>query len=468
MRSVPHRVICLVGMDDGAFPRASAPDGDDVLARDPLIGERDPRTEDRQLLLDALMAATEHLVITYTGADDRTNEPRPPCVPLGELLDTLDAMAVTATGAPARIRVRVAHPLQPFDARNFTPGALGAPGPFSHDQPALAAASSAAQPRSPRPPFLAGDLPDAPVTELSLRELGTFLVSPPAMFLRHRVGISLHGEDDPPPEWIPIELDGLAKWAIGDRALGLLARGESVVNVAEAERRRGQLPPGALGGQVLSGIGQEVSGLADQVAALRTGPSRHVSVAVDLEGGVRLVGTVPDVYGQGIARATYSKSKAAQVLRLWPELLAAAVADAEAGWTARLVTKDGGWALRAPGPEESARILAELAALYRSGLAAPLPILANTSYEYATRRTRGADVSAAVRAARFGAWEARFGPERELAEVVTLWGPDAQLDVLLAEAPRAHERWYPDEPSRFGALARRVWVPILSAREVAR
>ena len=52
MRAVPHRVVCLVGLDDGVFPRSGVVDGDDVLARDPLTGERDPRSEDRQLLLE--------------------------------------------------------------------------------------------------------------------------------------------------------------------------------------------------------------------------------------------------------------------------------------------------------------------------------------------------------------------------------------------------------------------------------
>jgi exodeoxyribonuclease V gamma subunit len=91
MRSVPHRVVCLLGVDDGIFPRTSGVDGDDVLARDPVVGERDRRSEDRQLLLDAVLAAQEHLVVLYTGADERTNTERPPAVPLGELLDVVDA-----------------------------------------------------------------------------------------------------------------------------------------------------------------------------------------------------------------------------------------------------------------------------------------------------------------------------------------------------------------------------------------
>ena len=72
MRSVPHRVVCLLGVDDGVFPRAGAVDGDDVLARRPLTGERDLRSEDRQLMLDAIVAARQTLVVTYTGATETT------------------------------------------------------------------------------------------------------------------------------------------------------------------------------------------------------------------------------------------------------------------------------------------------------------------------------------------------------------------------------------------------------------
>ena len=83
MRSVPHRVVCLLGLDDGVFPRTGSVDGDDVLARNPMTGERDVRSEDRQLFLDAILAAEETLVVTYTGANEHTGAPRPPAVPLG-------------------------------------------------------------------------------------------------------------------------------------------------------------------------------------------------------------------------------------------------------------------------------------------------------------------------------------------------------------------------------------------------
>ncbi len=90
MRSVPHRVVCLLGLDDGVFPRGGAIDGDDVLARLPRVGERDVRSEDRQLFLDAIMSASERLVITYTGFNESTGRSRPPSVPLREFLDVVD------------------------------------------------------------------------------------------------------------------------------------------------------------------------------------------------------------------------------------------------------------------------------------------------------------------------------------------------------------------------------------------
>src|SRR5262249_49941457 len=134
--------------------RAGFVDGDDVLARRPMTGERDVRSEDRQLLLDAIMAATETLVVTYTGANEHTGLSVPPAVPLGEILDTLDTIAAE----PLRERLLVRHPLQAYDARNLTPGALGVPGPFSFDRAGLAAAEAARGERRPRPVFLDGSL----------------------------------------------------------------------------------------------------------------------------------------------------------------------------------------------------------------------------------------------------------------------------------------------------------------------
>src|SRR4051812_28654072 len=142
MRSVPHRVVCLLGLDDAAFPRKAPRDGDDLTLADPHVGDRDPRTEDRQMLLDALLAAKDRLIITYTGNDERTNVSRPPAVPVGELLDVVDRTVRTESGANARDAILTRHPLQPFDPRNFTRGALKTYAPWSFDRVTLAGAQA--------------------------------------------------------------------------------------------------------------------------------------------------------------------------------------------------------------------------------------------------------------------------------------------------------------------------------------
>ena len=114
MRSVPHRVVCILGLDDGEYPRRARRDGDDLMLAEPHVGDRDPRAEDRQMLLDALLAATERLIITYTGNDERTNVRRPPAVPVGELLDIVERTVRCDSGS-AREAVVIHHPLQPFD-----------------------------------------------------------------------------------------------------------------------------------------------------------------------------------------------------------------------------------------------------------------------------------------------------------------------------------------------------------------
>ena len=151
MRAVPHRVVCLLGVDDGTFPRRLSPDGDDIIETDPWVGDRDPRSEDRQLLLDAILAAEERLLVVYSGADPRSGAEIPPAVPIGELLDALDVTARTADGRPVRKQVTVRHPLQPFDSRNFEADTLGSSRPLSFDQVALQEFEAVTADRHPPP-----------------------------------------------------------------------------------------------------------------------------------------------------------------------------------------------------------------------------------------------------------------------------------------------------------------------------
>ena len=293
MRSVPHRVVCLVGLDDGDLSRGTACiDGDDVLARNPVTGERDSRSEDRQLLLDAVGAATEKLVITYTGANAHSGQPRPPAVPVAELLDALDA----TTPESVRKLIVVHHPLQPFDIRNVMPGELVPDVPFTFDSTVLRAAQASTRERSEQPKFISGPLPAQPHEDVALADLIGFFKDPVKGFFR-ALEYTLPWDVDGVSDEISVDIDALEQWAVGDRMLGDMLRGMTPDDARQAEWRRGTLPPGQLGWRKAGELREQSTLLAATALGYRKADVDGYDVDIDLGAGRRLTGTVSPVFG---------------------------------------------------------------------------------------------------------------------------------------------------------------------------
>nr|MBA2560724.1 exodeoxyribonuclease V subunit gamma [Propionibacteriales bacterium] len=471
MRSVPHRVVCLLGIDDGVFPRGAHIDGDDILARRPLVGERDSRSEDRQLYLDAVLAAKERLVVVYSGADERTGAQRPPAVPLGELLDVLDRTAHTPAGR-VRDRILVRHPLQPFDARNFTPGKLvSGSDSFSFDTSAYAGNRAVCADRQPRPPFLSSPLA-AEQTQgvIALDALARFLEHPVKQFLRQRLGLSATEEGHKSEEAIPVDPDPLDKWAVGDRLLTAGLSGVTKDAAVRAEGLRGLLPPGALGTALIDPLVDDVTALLNYSAPLRVGNPEHHDVSIGLPSAVTLTGTVAAVYGDRVVRVVYSKLGPKHKLRAWVQLLALCAQTPDQAWeavTAGRGKKGGVLASHLAGVSGADAVahLNDLVEVYRAGMGIPLPLPPKAAAVYAAKRRDGVSVTVAETQA---GKEWRTGsPMREIGEFddadhQRVW-EDVSLGTLLAVPADPSDTRWPDEPHRFGQLARAVWTPLLDA-----
>ncbi len=471
MRSVPHRVVCLLGLDDGVFPRQGSVDGDDVLARDPLTGERDARSEDRQLLLDAILAATQTLVVTYTGANEFSGQPRPPAVPLGEVLDALDTTASTGDQRSVSEAVTVRHPLQPFDARNVSCGDLVPGTTFSFDAAAAAGARAAAAPRSAPVSFLDGPLGTATPGDVALADLVRFWADPIKGFLgRDGVDVSLPADEDQPEDALPVEIDNLAQWAVGDRVLADLLAGLDPAMVKQREWRRGELPPGQLGWRMLGQIIDRAGPLQVAAAELRMTPPRAVDVAVDLGRGRRLVGTVPEVYGDRLVPVHYSRLGAKHRIASWVQLLALTVSDEDRNWTAHTLGRPHSRSRDAVatsflGPLDHAAhgVLRDLVALRDQGLRAPLPLPLKASLGYARARRSHADVPDALVKAGYDWKDSKFPGEQSETAALKIWGR-LEEPPEVRDVPSPGEE-FPGETGRFGALAMRVWSPLIEAEQ---
>ena len=298
MRSVPHRVVCLLGLDDGLFPRPAEQDGDDLLLADQQVGDRDVPSEDRQLLLDALMAATEHLIITFEGRDQHLNQRRPPAVPVAELLDVVDkTVRLDGSQRPAREVVVVQHPLQAFDPTNFTPGSLSVAGPWRFDGVYLEGANAVTGRRRSSHEFLPQRLPALSGPQIQLISLVRFLEHPVKAFLRERLGYYAGDVPDQLSDALPVEMGPLDRWELGDRLLEARLGGADLGTTLLAEQGRGLLPPGALGDVALTEVKAVVEALVAEVEGLPCGKSAATSIEVNvaLSDGHVLVGTVPGV-----------------------------------------------------------------------------------------------------------------------------------------------------------------------------
>lgn len=484
MRSVPHRVVCLVGLDDGVFPRPSGQDGDDLLGLAPQVGDPDVAGEDRQLLLDAVLAATQHLVITYQGHDQQLNQQLPPCAPVAELLDVVDqTVRLADSDQPARTRVVTQHPLQAFDPRNYSPGALTRTGPWRFDSVNLAGAKAWVGPRRPVAPFLSAPLAPPPGETVDLAALVRFLEHPVRAFLRERLSFFAPELPEPARDALAVELGPLERWALGERLLQAYLNQGRVDEALCAELGRGLLPPGPLQEPLLQQVVGIVQLLARQLSALACAGHSPASVALDLElpDGARLVGMVPGVRQSTVLRCTYSKTRARHRLRAWAHYLALTAARPEEPVSAATLSQAQG--SRAQGPRTclvelppaegttAARRawalgqLSQLVALYRLGLCEPLPLYCATSAAWAEARLSLSDPARAGRQ-EWGPSDVDERPaEGAEPEHVLVLGGVPDFNQLLEPVPGPGDPFAHDlaagERSRFGRLALGLWEPLL-------
>ncbi len=117
MRSLPFRVICLLGMDDSSFPRTEQPPSFDLMAKTWHPGDRNPRDEDRYLFLETIISARERLWISYIGRREEDDSIQNPSSVVSELLDYLQARFEPTDLPSIEEKVVIEHPLQPFSRK---------------------------------------------------------------------------------------------------------------------------------------------------------------------------------------------------------------------------------------------------------------------------------------------------------------------------------------------------------------
>ncbi len=429
VRSIPFRVVCLLGMNDGEFPRNQRPLGFDLIAQHPRKGDRSLREDDRYLFLEALLAARESLHISYVGRSQQDNSKRLPSVVVAELLDYVE-QAYQLVEGQLRDALHIEHPLQPFSERNFTTGSYAA----EWRERAPPQVSFSAVP-------LAAMEPQRPRASLTIEALVSFLVNPSRYFLEQVLGIHCAEYEEALAESERFDLNGLEAYGIKREMLSDLISEQQYDAHFERFLARGELPHGGLGRYCFDEAAQGLSDFAEVVKLHLRGCAETIDIEL-MVGGLSLSGRLTNVIDGRLVRYRPTTLKAKDRLALWVAHLARC-ASGHPG-ESLLLALDDSFGLMALEAEQAARHLERLVTLYRQGSVAPVPLFLNASVAYVEKFLKEGDGQAALAAAK-GKWGST--------EYYTGDGDDPWHAQAFRDSEPCDER--------FAEVAISVWEPIL-------
>ncbi|CAN7583196.1 exodeoxyribonuclease V subunit gamma [Duganella sp. LjRoot269] len=390
MRAVPFRVVCLLGMNDGDFPRRTPKADFDLLSQPGMArpGDRSRRDDDRYLMLEALLAARDKLYISWVGRNVRDNSEQPPSVLVSQLRDYL----VNGWQLDPHART-TEHALQPFSRRYFEAGGLLT---YAREWREAHGDEIADGANAELPPYEIDDK-----YRLKLSTLTNFMRQPARFFFRQRLGVmfgdaAMVGEDEE-----PFSLTGLERYQLEDEMLGGDAEDEDIGQVydklterAEELVRKGVLPIGLIGQQYRHQLVEALAPVRSAWLILRQHyplPAPKVALSLMLAGvplddwidQLRSNGSETVWLTQMSSKVTdkQGKPRGDKLIAMWLRQLAVAAAGLPV--SGYLVARDAIVTMKPLPQAEAQEALRELVCLWRDGMNRPLPTACKTALSLA-------------------------------------------------------------------------------------
>ncbi|MFZ4534901.1 exodeoxyribonuclease V subunit gamma [Propionivibrio sp.] len=412
MRAIPFRHVCLLGMNDGDYPRTRVPMDFDLMGKDYRPGDRSRREDDRYLFLEALLSARDSLHISWVGRSINDNTTRPPSVLIGQLRDhfasgwKLAGFTGEATkgGEALLAALTVEHRLQPFSPDYFRVQPNSSPlFTYAHEW-----RNGAELPREAVRSTAGGLLPPLLRDEpLSVRDLASFLKDPVKTFFRQRLNVSFERDDPASEDQEPFELDGLGNWKLQDELIraqeNALLDGKVIETACAAQlariHRRGELAAGGFGEYMAATLAEPMPDLFERYqAALLRWPrisegEEEIRFSADIDGqtldvadwlgGIRMSDT--GERGRVVLETSNLVDKTKhyrgdKMIRHWVTHLASHLAGGPL--TTMIVSLKGEIELKPMAISEAEAHLKTLLAAWQLGMRRPLPLAAKTAFAW--------------------------------------------------------------------------------------
>ncbi|MDM8549735.1 exodeoxyribonuclease V subunit gamma [Desulfobacterales bacterium HSG2] len=391
MRSIPFKVLCLVGMNSDAYPRLSGPLSFDLMAKRPRRGDPSRRNDDRYLFLESILSAREKLYISYAGQSLRDNSAIPPSVLVSEIMDYIRKGFEIPGKNILSDHIVVKHRLQAFSPEYFRRGTddSGRQNLFSYSEENLRAARCLVRDRKRPRPFISKALsdPESELKSVRLTELCHFFGNPAKFLLNNRLKIYLEENGAVLEEKESFYVDELEKYFLKKNLVGKRLEGRDLEEFFALKKASGQLPHGTVGECVYEKIIREVDGFVRKIRPYIRKPALE-PLEVDLSlNGFRLYGRIDSIYPERLFHYRYATVKSKDRLKLWIHHLTLNSAAGSDGssypQTSMLAGSDTMWEYDPV--KESREILESLLEKYWNALRKPPHFFPKTSWEYAQR-----------------------------------------------------------------------------------
>ncbi|MBU2785948.1 exodeoxyribonuclease V subunit gamma [Acidithiobacillus ferriphilus] len=378
MRAVPYPLVCLLGMNEGDYPRRSPRLDFDLMALPGMArpGDRSRRDDDRYLMLEALLAARQELYISWAGKDQRNNHDRAPSLLVAQLRDAI------RDGWPLSLEKRTfAHPLQPFSLEYL----LGKPGLRTWAREWYPSPHSAAEDTA-----LPNPVEPAP---RSIRELLEFFRRPARAFYRQRLRTDFNEEDLAEEDDEPFTLNSLETYHLLEDLLSAAERNgpDRIAERVRAQRRSGRYPLAGMAARTATALLDDVTPVLTAwrgVSAEWTAAPQRRAIT-HAHGQVLLEDWLPALHQNNSGDLACIQLRASRLLNkdskkpegdklaaLWLQQLLASAVGLRCGG---IVVGRDGLIRAAPLQLDAIAALDDLLDLWQEGLCQPLPVTLKTA-----------------------------------------------------------------------------------------
>ena len=372
MRSIPFKVICLLGLNDGDYPRYSAPVGFDLMASGvQRKGDRSRRLDDRYLLLEALLSARQHLYISYVGRSMQDNSVKVPSILVSELLEYCQQ----GFNFAEQHNLQHYHPLQPFNPSYFIPDSgLNS---FNHHWYRFVSQTIQSHEATVNKP-IAEAKPQG--GEIEMTELLKFLHHPVKYFFNRTLQLHFEQLQDIEQDDEAFALDGLSRYQILERLTSEKLFADIELKYQDIDAS-GILPHSEVGQTAFNALAVQAEGFITQLQQTSLTFVEPVEVNITI-GNFRLLGWIKQLTTDGLLFYRPSTIKSKDRLSAWFYHVALCAMDKPI--KTKHIALSEQLVFKPIKIEQAKEILAMWITWYQQGLQQPLPFFINSSDKWAS------------------------------------------------------------------------------------